>query len=457
MKPSPLDRVNQIIEDNQEMMLQTLRRLIAVPSIATPQPEDGFPYGKPCAQALDLMLETAETMGFSVRNYDYHVGTADFGASDAAPALGILSHLDVVPVMPENWHSDPFILTEQDGCLFGRGVIDDKGPSVAALYALYAVKEAGIPLKQNVRLLMGCNEENGSTDIAYYLTQDQMPPMVFTPDGSYPVIHIEKGMLRLRFQKRISDPIKTLKAGTAPNAVPAVAEALLPSGGILSHGALPIAVTEDSEGCHVIYTGLAAHASTPETGDNAITGLLTALAAQDGFADCGAFVRLFPHGCTDGSGLGIAGADAESGALTCICSMMEITDGMMEGTVDIRYPVCFTKEALLEKVQARFAEAGFSCVPLIVSDPHCVPESSPFVQTLLSVYEAETGEKGHCIAIGGGTYVHDIPGGVAFGAEFPNWDYHMHGDDERMPIQHLMQVTRMIAAAIVRTCSKNLF
>lgn len=60
------------------------------------------------------------------------------------------------------------------------------------------------------------------------------------------------------------------------------------------------------------------------------------------------------------------------------------------------------------------------------SEPHCTDENSEFVQSLLRVYERVTGDKGRCIAIGGGTYVHEIEGGVAFGAEFPNEDGNMH-------------------------------
>ena len=314
-----------------------------------------------------------------------------------------------------------------------------------------AILDAGVPLQKNVRFIMGCNEENGSSDLEYYQAYAAMPPHVFTPDGNYPLISIEKGMLRLQIQKQINDPICFMQAGTAPNAVPAVAEAQLTAAPQVPAEQAHLTV----QGNTWQYTGLAAHASTPQTGDNAITGLCTALAQDARFSDCQALLQLFPHGVTDGSGLGIACTDETSGALTCICSMLKVEDGCMTGTVDIRFPLCTSKEALLQQLQERFAAYGFSCEALLASDPHCVPESDPFVQTLLTVYEAETGQPGQCLAIGGGTYVHDIPGGVAFGAEFPGWDYHMHGDDEFMPLAHLMQDVRMIAAAILALCAEE--
>ena len=251
--------------------------------------------------------------------------------------------------------------------------------------------------------------------------------------------------------KNTKDSILLLKAGTAPNAVPAQAVCVLPA---LYHKLLPenCNIIANSDFVTLTWNGQAAHASTPETGNNAITGLLELLAKLPDFPMCKALSACFPHGCTDGSNLGIACEDAESGALTCICSQLEIQGDKWVGMIDIRYPICTTKEAIFQQVQKRLKEAGCSCKVIIQNDPHVVPKESPFVQTLLRIYEEETGEKGECIAIGGGTYVHDIPGGVAFGAEFPNWDYHMHGDDEFVPIEHLMKDVRMMAAAILELC-----
>ena len=117
------------IEANQSEMLETLRTLIAFPSIATAEPEGGYPFGKPCADALRFMLQKAEQMGFSAQNFDDYIGSVDWmPEAQQQPELGILCHLDVVPVLAENWSSDPFVMEERDGCLFGRGCIDDKGP-----------------------------------------------------------------------------------------------------------------------------------------------------------------------------------------------------------------------------------------------------------------------------------------------------------------------------------------
>ncbi|MFR6495538.1 MAG: M20/M25/M40 family metallo-hydrolase [Ruminococcus sp.] len=211
------------------------------------------------ADALDFMLHQLRT-GLTCTNYEYHMGAADWDAS-LPQHLGILCHLDVVPAVPSNWKSDPFTAEIRDGRIYGRGAIDDKGPAVAVLYALRAIRESGIPLRKNVRFLLGCNEENGSTDLEYYMARHAMPPQVFTPDGSYPIIHLEKGMLRLQFTKATADPIARFSAGTAPNAVPADAAVSLSAAfcGTAEQGSQ---ITRQNE---LAYKGIAAHASTPES------------------------------------------------------------------------------------------------------------------------------------------------------------------------------------------------
>lgn len=434
------------IEKNKMDMIKTLQEVISFESVSTSSPEGTYPYGKACADALDYMLGKAESIGLKTKNYDYHVGTADWEMNEES-FLGILCHLDVVPAIAENWKSNPFKAEIRNNIIYGRGAIDDKGPAVATLYALKAIKDAGYSLRKNVRFLMGCNEENGSSDLVYYNQRDKMPPYVFTPDGSYPIIAIEKGMMRIQFRKD-TDLSITLKAGTVPNAVPALAEAVI-SDEITITETLSVNIQKENDKIKVLYTGKAAHASTPEDGDNAITGILQILSEIPDFkalSDC------FPHGVTDGSGLGVACKDKTSGDLTCVCSILNIEKGRIFGVIDIRYPTCTTKEVIFEKVSEAMGQYGFKCTVDIQNNPHCVSHDSNLVKVLKRVYEDETGEQGECLAIGGGTYVHDIEGGVAFGAEFHDWDYNMHGDDENIPVYHLMKTTKMIADAIIQLC-----
>ena len=174
--------------------MDIIRQLVEIPSVKG-KPEQSAPFGAEPRRALDKMLEICREHGFVTGCHDNVMGTADYAPSGKV-GLGILCHLDVVPAEPLNWSCPPFQLTRRDGKLFGRGVIDDKGPCAASLMALYCIKELGIPLKKGVRLLFGTDEENGSEDLEIYRSTHELPPMVFTPDGSFPVINIEKGMIR---------------------------------------------------------------------------------------------------------------------------------------------------------------------------------------------------------------------------------------------------------------------
>lgn len=450
---------------HRQEMIDALRTLVQYPSVRGAS-LSGAPFGQPAADALRAYLAMAEAAGLRTRNVDGYVGVAEWGDD---PALGILSHLDVVPA-GDGWTMPPFDLTERDGFLYGRGGIDDKGPTVAALFALRAVIECGVPLKRGVRLIVGCAEETGSEDLAYYAAREAFPPMVFTPDGDFPVITIEKGhvfaALTAAFE-RANAPraITTITADGPINAVPGTATARLR--GFDADDLRPLAEAFSADPAHPTLTlahhgdeievsaqGRAAHASTPDLGVNALTGLLTWLTvlpltptpAHDALC---ALTRLFPHGETDGTAAGLACRDDESGALTLAFSRLTFSETELTAEADIRFPLCRT---LAEVTDTLTASADGFAVKVDGVEPHHVPADSPFVQTLLEVYEQVTGERGEPLAIGGGTYVHEIPGGVAFGAEFPGDDNRMHGADERLSLARLEQMTLIYAHAIARLC-----
>lgn len=464
MKGIPVMNVRQAIHDYiysaKEDMISELRTLVEIPSVMG-KAEENAPFGKYPAKALESALEICERAGFTVRNIDNYVGTADF-FPDKEEHLGILCHLDVVPE-GSGWSVPPFGLTEKEGKLLGRGTIDDKGPAIAALYAMKAVKALGLPIDKNIRLILGTNEENGSADLAYYRKKEALPPLLFTPDGSYPLINIEKGMLRIRLEQPVSDSrLISLKAGLAVNAVPENAEAAV--SGVMKETiknaaaalSLPVKFSfAEENGCvKITAAGKSAHASTPETGENALTALLALLSAL-GIKEAEAFTRLFPYGETDGLSCGIKCSDEISGAVTTVLSVAEFKDGILTCRQDIRFPVCESCAGIINRLEKAASAYGITVSADMKSEPHNVPAESDFVKTLLEVYEDVTGEKGYPVAIGGGTYVHDTENGVAFGAEFPGEDNHMHGADEFIRTESLLLNAEIYANAILRLCGKE--
>lgn len=448
------EKITDFIYSHKEEIVAHLAELVAIKSVKG-TPAEGAPFGAEAKRALCAMKAMCDKMGFKTTVCGDAVLCADYGDE---PELGILAHLDVVPA-DGNWATDPFKLTEKDGALYGRGAIDDKGPAVAALWALNCVKDLGLPLKRGVRLIFGTDEENGSEDLEIYKKYDRFPPKVFTPDGSFPVINIEKGMLRLNFYGEFkSGGVPLFEGGSIPNAVPEHARARLLSKPLaeVKRAAREISGAEfsiDEKSGHVEADcrGRAAHASTPAAGVNAVTALISLLNRLTDEPVLQGLGSLFPFGETDGMALGLKCADG-SGALTCVLSKITTEQGSISGVVDIRFPTCTSLEALKEKVISALENIGLNCRVLIGEEPHVVPEDSGFVQTLLSVYERVEGEKGHCIAIGGGTYVHNIDGGVAFGAERGDTDYHMHGANEFITREELVKDAVLFAHAIAEIC-----
>ena len=429
-----MSEIRKYLESHKDEMLGLLSELVAIPSVQG-EALEVKPFGEEPARALAFMLEKCREYGFAVENVDNYAGSADFGAPE--PELAILSHLDVVPA-GSGWSSDPFTLTADGDKLIGRGAIDDKGPAVAALFALRAVRELGIPLKKGVRLIFGTNEENGSADLAYYRSKRELPPMVFTPDGEYPVINAEKGMLRVYFSAPFNNGAIYDEGGVI-NAVPQLCSydvRLEENGDVsLNYGKIK---------------GVSAHASTPEKGENAITKFLTF--NNYGVPMLKKLAELFPHGEFNGKSCGLGFSDPISGEMTCVLSILYTKEGRLHGGIDIRFPLDRKKAEISDIICGKLREAGFDIDSCEGVEPHCTDENSTFVQALLKTYERVTGEKGHCIAIGGGTYVHEIEGGVAFGAEFPGKDYHMHSPDEFITVGELLKNAELMAEAIIEIC-----
>jgi len=442
------------IDSHTEDMISDLARLIRIPSVKGEAAENA-PFGKEPAAALDEVLKICGEAGLSVCNIDNYVGTADFYETDALPELGILSHMDVVPV-GGGWSVPPFELTQQCGKLLGRGTIDDKGPAIAALYAVKAIKDSGIKLSKNVRLVFGTDEECGSGDLEYYLKKEKLPEMLFTPDGSYPVINAEKGLMRASYTGAVSEKIVSIKGGTVVNAVPEYAEAILTGVTVDTAKYSFDGVALETEACganvKLIANGVSVHASLPEGGKNAVTALLTVVADVTDDEMIKALVEMFPYGETDGACAGIKCSDKISGGLTTVLSVVDGGNGTLTAKQDIRFPIDKNCAEIKSMVEAKVNEKKLSHKIDMAIEPHYVPEDSEFIQKLLSVYETVTGEKGYCVAIGGGTYVHETEGGVAFGAEFPGDDNHMHGADEFITLESFIKNAKIFAAAIYSLC-----
>lgn len=382
---------------------------------------------------LHWVLALAQDMGFATGNMDDMVGWAEYGEGEEL--VCVLGHLDVVPA-GNGWTKDPFGGEIADGRLYGRGTTDDKGPILAALYALKRIKDSGVKLSRRVRILFGTQEETGCEDMAYYVAHGgELPTLGFTPDGEFPLIHGEKGLLIEEYACSYAPGIvKELWGGTAANMVPDLAWAML------------------EDGSKIECTGKSSHGAEPWNGENAIGRLLkelNQLPLTGQLKAAVAFLNTRIGMETDGTSLGIAMEDAPSGRLSFNLGMLRGKESSLRVTVNYRYPVTKRYEDCVPQVRAAFAQAGFELVSTSHDEKLFLPEDHPLVEKLIAVYNDYTGENARPICIGGGTYAKSMPNIVAFGPIFQGDEVTEHQPDEYIALHRLEQNFDMIRLAIL--------
>lgn len=293
-------------------------------------------------EALETALGICEGLGFRTKLDDEgYYGYAEIGAGEEL--MGILVHLDVVPP-GSGWSHDLYGCEIAEGKLFGRGVVDDKGPAVAVMYAMKDILDSALVLDKRVRLILASQEEDGPwADIARYKAQEEIPGFGFTPDASFPATFGEKGILAVALSMPAERAgFREIQGGTATNMVADQAQAVLMDGTVLE------------------TRGRSAHGSMPELGDNAITSLMTQAAAHDcPFAQF--YMDHIGH-ALNGEGLGIALEDRASGGLTLNVGKIGLAEGRVTMHLDIRYPVTFSPQDVLAPLEGVCAAHGLTLV-----------------------------------------------------------------------------------------------
>lgn len=449
--------LKELVQNMEPDLLACLQENLRIPSVEGPA-QPGAPYGVQVRRSLDHVLEAAGKLGLDTVNMDGHVGWCEYGQGEEMVA--VLGHLDVVPA-GEGWSFDPWGGEIRDGRIFGRGTMDDKGPSIGALFALAALKQSGLPLRRRIRLLFGCNEETGAADLKYYLAHGgEVPVMGFTPDGEYPVINGEKGIINATFVRRLHQTgqlrLLSVQGGTAGNVVPAMAQAELICPADLAERIARLngqmfRFQRTREGLRVQAWGVSAHGSTPELGENAIGRLMQVLDTLPFEGDGAEVIHFLATRLgmeTDGKSLGIALHDAVSGGLTLNWGTLSMEDDRLEMKLNYRYPVTKEYADCAPVLDAAFAEAGFEKAAEQHKHKLYIPESSELVQTLMRVYRQQTGLDGSPKSIGGGTYAKSLPNILAFGPIFPGDEIREHKPDEFMELSRLMENVQLMAAAM---------
>ena len=444
--------IKEFLQNNKQNMINDLAKIVSYDSVAELDGKSKYPFGDINAQVLEETLKIFEREGLITKNVDYYAGYGEIGEGDKL--IGILAHLDIVPC-GKGWTSDPLTLTIRDGKIFGRGVTDDKGPVICALYAMKYLKESGVKLNKRIRLIVGCCEERGSHCLHHYVEKEGHIDYGFTPDGSFPGIYGEKGGVGGSFAS-INTKIKGINGGLVANAVCNEVYAIFELSS-LNESKLKEYFDKNNikfnferkENDKLTVYGVAAHASTPNLGVNAIGHLFAALEFA-GFEDD--FVTYYNKHVgllTDGSSFDCKLED-KYGALTFNNGMIYMKDGHIEGTIDIRVPVTYDTEVVVNKLKEHFNDENGQLLDVHGGKPLFFDPESPMVKALVEAYRDVTNDyENQPMVIGGGTYSKGINNCIAFGPEFPGEDCHIHDIDVFMCEDKFLEQTEIYIKAIL--------
>lgn len=176
-------------------LINSILEVVRINSLKS-EPSHGAPFGVGIKEALTKALDISKSLGFNVKNIDDKIGYASYGEGE--DYVCVIGHLDVVPT-GEGWKHPPFSGYVENNTIYSRGVLDNKGPTLSCLYAMYALKELGIEPNREIRIIFGCDEETGEfNDLKHYLSIEKPPIMGFTPDCKYPVVYSERGRCILK-------------------------------------------------------------------------------------------------------------------------------------------------------------------------------------------------------------------------------------------------------------------
>lgn len=463
------------IDEYEKQMIEDLKSLAKLESCAG-APADGAPFGEGPLQALNAMLAIGEREGMKTKSLDGYAGYIEYGDPDR-DMFGILTHLDVVPGGSGWTHGGPFEPVLEDGKLYGRGTSDDKGPSIAAFYALKALKDCGYEFDRRVRMIFGLNEETGEESLDYYKKNEEIPSFSIVPDSDFPVVSGEKGIMVFDLIKYFGIhrnsglDIISIKGGSAPNMIPDHAEAVV--SGVDNNEKFAARVAEFAEKTHYLIRaeadggnmkitaeGKSAHGSTPWKGLNAISVLMQFLYTievdSEEIRETLDFYESHIGFDMLGERLGINLKDEKSGSLVMNTGIIDMNESRIRMTFNVRIPVTLSDTDVYSGIAALLMESNIDLVERMYQPPLYYEPDDPRITKLAEIYRKFTGDsETKPLVIGGGTYARQIDNAVAFGAMYPGDEDRMHCADEYVSVSRLMQTAKIYAETIYEFAVKH--
>jgi len=442
----------------KDNLIKDLQNLIKINSeLTTFDPNrKGAPFGEGNKEVLDFMLDLAKKDGFETLNVDGYAGHIELGNQNEYVA--IMGHLDVVPA-GSGWTYPPYGAEIHDNKMYGRGTEDDKGPTIAAYYAMKILNELDVKLSKRVKLILGLDEESGWRGVSHYFKKyPEIPVSGFIPDADFPLIYAEKGIVRFNIKGYFNNNnLISFNGGLRDNMVPDLATAEIKYednnleqlfNNYLKTNNLSGNIEKTKNNTYILLvSGISAHGSTPELGDNAIDKLNNFLLSINIKNELTSLIDKYLANETDGNKLGLKFYDEEMGGLTVNFGVLNTNDNEFLITLNLRYPNGITFDEIFTKLKDTFKPLEVTYnhhQKLLYNDPN-----SELVKTLMDVYKKHTNDKdAKPLTIGGGTFARAIPNVVAFGPHFPGKPSYIHQKDEYIDIDDLILATIIYTEAL---------
>ena len=460
----------QEVLNHKEDLLKDLFELLSVRSILGTDITEETPFGSGPREALDLILSFGKRDGYKTKLVENKAGHIEVGQGEEL--FGILGHVDVVPVVEADWTSHPFKPEIRDGKIFARGSLDDKGPTMAAYYAVKLLDKLGVKWNKRVRVIVGSDEETGFRCVEAYFKHEEQPASGFTPDAMFPLVYAEKARATFDHKLKFVDEdgqynykLVKFNGGQVLNMVIASAKAEL-EGEVsdIKEKFENFLAQEKLEGevevgntIKLTLKGKAAHGSTPQYGINGATKLAEFLSTLGLDNNGKNFVDYIVEKLANdpfGEKLGINYADDEMGEATYNYGILEYDLERKIGVVstDCRHPKKFDLVNRLNGIKVDNIDIEVTST----KEAHYVPKNDELVTTLMDVYRKHTGDtKNDAFVLGGGTYARCLKKGVAFGLLFPGKEDTMHQANEYLEVEDLLLATAIYAEGIYKLCCEQ--
>lgn len=464
-------RAEAWIDAHKDEFISEIQGLVKFPSVSRADlAEDGAPFGPECRKVLDYALERGRHYGFETHDYDGYAGAIYMGDPD--DSLGMIAHLDVVPV-GDGWIYPQFEATHlpEHNVLIGRGVGDNKGPAVVGLFAMRMLREFGYPLKHGIKLFCGMSEETGMQDIQALVERGEtFPKTTLVPDAGFPVNYGQKGSLDGDISAQCEGNLLSFESGSARNIIPDKATCVIKVDLDQVNAAIaaldaevskPLTVTACEDGVQITAIGRAGHAAGPDGGINAIWLLCRALTqARLLEGSCASAIAELADLASDGYLIseGASFEDEVSGKTTLVYTSARLRNGKLCVGCDCRASIMIDQQWLSETLTKDWYRRGYEIDKLELTKPFYIPKDDARVVALQELYHEITGRDEQPYTMGGGTYSRVMPNAISFGAGMPGsrhtFDFlpeghgGAHGKDEVQDLNDLFNCAKIYTVAL---------